>query len=83
MKKSNNKNKTLKADNKKGLSFKRYFTKENQSPFEQFKYELRNSIIRNPDGDVVFEKKNDNYAGFVLQDGPTEVINKAIHWDKC
>lgn len=58
MKKSNNKNKTSKADNKKGLSFKRFFTKENHSPYDRFTYELRNSVIRNPNGDVVFEKKN-------------------------
>src|SRR5690242_14044880 len=57
MKKSNSKNKT-KSDIKKGLSFKRYFTTENQNPYDQFNYELRNSVIRNPDGNVVFEKKN-------------------------
>src|SRR5258708_38741152 len=39
----------------KGLRFKRYYTKEGVSPFDQFKYELRNSVIRNPHGDIVFE----------------------------
>src|SRR4030095_9775375 len=57
MKKSNNKNRT-KTEKKQGLSFERYFTEETLSPFDQFTYELRNSVIRNPDGNVVFEKKN-------------------------
>ncbi len=41
-----------------GMKFTRYFTGDKLSPFEQFKYELRESVIRNPKGDVVFEKKN-------------------------
>lgn len=41
-----------------GMKFTRYFTEETLSPFDQFKYELRESVIRNPKGDVVFEKKN-------------------------
>src|SRR5690242_7532492 len=42
----------------KGLKFKRYFTKDNKSPYDQFQYELRSSVIRNPSGDVVFEMNN-------------------------
>lgn len=44
--------------NKGGLTFRRHFTKENVSPYEQFAYELRSSVIRNPGGDVVFEMNN-------------------------
>jgi ribonucleoside-diphosphate reductase alpha chain len=58
MKKSNKEKPKTKAGKITGLSFKRYFTKETLSPFEQFTYEFRNSIIRNPDGKIVFEKKN-------------------------
>ncbi len=43
---------------KKGLQFKRFFSKKNVNPYDQFQYELRNSIIRNPKGDIVFEKNN-------------------------
>src|SRR5947207_3256396 len=43
------------VDTSKGLKFTRYFTEENSSPFDQFKYELRSSVIRNPQGDAVFE----------------------------
>src|SRR3990167_1804296 len=42
----------------KGLSFDRYFTQEGKSPFDQFEYEYRSSIIRNPAGDTVFEMNN-------------------------
>ncbi|RFS22540.1 vitamin B12-dependent ribonucleotide reductase [Chitinophaga silvatica] len=41
-----------------GLNFTRHFTKEGQSPYDQFTYELRSSVIRNPGGDVVFEMNN-------------------------
>jgi ribonucleoside-diphosphate reductase alpha chain len=45
-------------EEKKGLKIKRLFTKEGKSPFDQYDYELRSSIIRNPSGDVVFEMNN-------------------------
>ncbi|NLU93819.1 vitamin B12-dependent ribonucleotide reductase [Chitinophaga sp. Ak27] len=41
-----------------GLSFTRHFTQEGVSPYDQFTYELRSSVIRNPGGDVVFEMNN-------------------------
>jgi len=41
--------------NPKGLKFKRFNTKENTSPFDLFEYELRTSVIKNPEGDTVFE----------------------------
>ncbi len=42
----------------KGLQFSRRFTKEGTSPFDQFEYDYRTSIIRNPNGEVVFEMNN-------------------------
>ena len=41
-----------------GLVFKRYFSKDGQDPFESVEYEKRSSIIREPDGTLVFEAKN-------------------------
>ena len=41
-------------DEKKGLVIKRYFTKEGVSPFQMFNYTKRESLIKNPDGSVVF-----------------------------
>src|SRR5437868_459286 len=42
----------------KGLSFQRKYTKDEVSPFDQFEYDYRTSIIRNPNGEVVFEMNN-------------------------
>jgi len=41
-----------------GLSFSRRFTKEAVSVFDQFQYDYRTSVIRNPSGEVVFEMNN-------------------------
>ncbi|PUZ28860.1 vitamin B12-dependent ribonucleotide reductase [Chitinophaga parva] len=41
-----------------GLTFSRHFTNDRQGPFDQFEYELRTSVIRNPSGDTVFEMNN-------------------------
>ncbi|MGN7819803.1 vitamin B12-dependent ribonucleotide reductase [Chitinophaga sp. 22536] len=46
------------ASSKRGMAFSRYFTKEGMRPYEQFEYDLRSSVIRNPGGDVVFEMNN-------------------------
>src|SRR3954465_15044287 len=42
----------------KGLRFQRKFTKEDVNVFDQFEYDYRTSIIRNPSGEVVFEMNN-------------------------
>ena len=40
---------------KDGLRFSRRFTATGENPLEKVSYELRDSIIQNPDGSVVFE----------------------------
>jgi len=47
-----------KQQSRKGLRFERRFTKEGVSPFDLFEYDYRTSIIRNPNGEVVFEMNN-------------------------
>lgn len=42
----------------KGLQFGRRFTQEGVDVFDQFDYDYRTSIIRNPSGEVVFEMNN-------------------------
>src|SRR3989338_9366045 len=42
----------------KGLKISRYFTAKGQDPFSGIEFELRPSKITNPDGSVVFEKKD-------------------------
>ncbi len=54
-KKSNQSAKKSTQQAKSGLKFSRYFTEDTLSPFDQYQYDLRNSVIRNPQGDIVFE----------------------------
>ncbi len=42
----------------KGLAFSRRFTREDLNVFQQFEYDYRTSVIRNPSGEVVFEMTN-------------------------
>lgn len=42
----------------KGLTFSRHYTKDGLSPFEMFEYDYRTSVIRNPNGEKVFEMTN-------------------------
>lgn len=41
-----------------GLRFKRQFTTDDTSVYDQFEYDYRTSVIRNPNGEVIFEMKN-------------------------
>ncbi|MGZ5246933.1 MAG: vitamin B12-dependent ribonucleotide reductase, partial [Flavitalea sp.] len=42
----------------KGMHFARRFTKDDVNVFDQFNYDYRTSVIRNPSGEVVFEMTN-------------------------
>ena len=42
----------------KGLTFNRKFTQEGVPVLDQFQYDYRTSVIRNPSGEVVFEMNN-------------------------
>jgi ribonucleoside-diphosphate reductase alpha chain len=41
-----------------GMKFSRKFTREDVPVFDQFEYDYRTSVIRNPSGEVVFEMNN-------------------------
>src|ERR1041385_857125 len=43
---------------KKGLSFRRYFTKPDVSPYETLEWELRTAAITDAQGGVIFEQKD-------------------------
>jgi len=43
---------------KKGLSFQRHYTSDGMSPYDMFTYDYRTSVIRNPNGEKVFEMTN-------------------------
>jgi ribonucleoside-diphosphate reductase alpha chain len=42
----------------KGLRFTRKYTRDDINVFDQFEYDYRTSVIRNPSGEVVFEMNN-------------------------
>lgn len=42
----------------KGLTFQRKYTRDDVSVFDQFEYDYRTSVIRNPSGEVKFEMTN-------------------------
>jgi ribonucleoside-diphosphate reductase alpha chain len=42
----------------RGLKFSRRFTKDGVNVFDQFEFDYRTSVIRNPTGEVVFEMTN-------------------------
>jgi len=44
-----------KNGNKKGLAFDRQYTRDGVSPYDMFEYDYRTSVIRNPNGEKVFE----------------------------
>jgi ribonucleoside-diphosphate reductase alpha chain len=50
--------KTADQSEQKGLRFERFFTKEGVSPFDLYEYDLRTSVIKNPNGEKVFELTN-------------------------
>ncbi len=45
---------SAKKKSAQALRFKRHFTHENASPYDQFEYDYRSSVIKNPSGEVVF-----------------------------
>ncbi len=47
-----------KKQSTQGLKFNRRFTKDSTDVFDQFEYDYRTSVIRNPSGEVVFEMNN-------------------------
>jgi ribonucleoside-diphosphate reductase alpha chain len=44
--------------NTKGLSFARHYTRDGVSAFDMFDYDYRTSVIKNPNGEKVFEMTN-------------------------
>ncbi len=50
-------NNDFRYNSEKGLKFSRFFSRDDVSPFDQFEYEYRSSIIREPSGKIIFEMK--------------------------
>ena len=45
-----------------GMKIERLFTKKGEDPFSTAEYERRSSVIRNPDGSIVFEMNDKDYS---------------------
>lgn len=60
----------------KGLSLKRFFTKENVHPYDEIKWEHRNAIIKNVKGETVFEQKDVEVPSFWSQSACDIVAEK-------
>ena len=56
-----------KPTEQKGLKIERHFTKEGVSAYDMFTYDYRTSVIKNPNGSVVFEMKNVEVPNFWSQ----------------
>jgi ribonucleoside-diphosphate reductase alpha chain len=56
-----------KNNTQSGLRFDRHFTKDGVSPFDLFEYDYRTSVIKNPNGSVVFEMKDVEVPNFWSQ----------------
>ncbi len=48
----------MSASQNKGLAFGRHYTRDGVSPYDMFEYDYRTSVIRNPNGEKVFEMTN-------------------------
>ena len=48
----------IKKQSDNGLQYSRRFTREGINVFDQFEYDYRTSVIRNPSGEIVFEMTN-------------------------
>jgi ribonucleoside-diphosphate reductase alpha chain len=64
---------------KRGLSFKRHFTKPGVHPFEEVEWELRTAAIQNEKGQTIFEQKNIEIPKDWSQTATNIVASKYFH----
>jgi ribonucleoside-diphosphate reductase alpha chain len=58
---------TKKNNEQKGLRVERHFTKDGVNVYDMFTYDYRTSVIKNPNGSVVFEMNNVEVPNFWSQ----------------
>ena len=59
-----------------GLSFERYFTRENVDPFDEVEWELRDAVITGADGKIYFEQKGVEFPKSWSQTATNVVVQK-------
>ena len=70
---------TAPSGTRKGISFPRFFTKQNISPYEQVEWELRTASIANEKGKVIFEQRNVEVPKSWSQTATNIVSSKYLH----
>jgi ribonucleoside-diphosphate reductase alpha chain len=64
---------------KRGIKFKRFFTKEGVHPFDEIQWERRDAVITNEKGEVVFEQKGVEVPAFWSMLATNIVVSKYFH----
>ncbi|CUS82082.1 ribonucleoside-diphosphate reductase class II [Candidatus Kryptonium thompsonii] len=63
----------------KGLKFHRFFTKPGVHPFDEIQWEIRDAVITNERGEVVFEQKGVEVPAFWSMLATNIVVSKYFH----
>src|SRR5437899_12048555 len=66
----------------KGLEFRRYFTREDISPYDTVEWEYRTASITNESGEVIFEQKNVEVPKTWYMTATNIVASKYFHGKK-
>jgi ribonucleoside-diphosphate reductase alpha chain len=64
---------------RRGLTFKRYFTKAGVHPFDEIEWEIRTAIISNEKGETIFEQKGVEVPSFWSMTATNIVASKYFH----
>jgi ribonucleoside-diphosphate reductase alpha chain len=64
---------------RRGLTFRRYYTKPGVHPFDEIEWELRTAIISNEKGETIFEQKNVEVPKFWSPTATNVVVSKYFH----
>jgi ribonucleoside-diphosphate reductase alpha chain len=64
---------------KRGLTFERYFTKPGVHPFDEIEWELRTAVISNEKGEKVFEQKDVEIPKSWSMTATNVVVSKYFH----
>jgi ribonucleoside-diphosphate reductase alpha chain len=64
---------------KRGLTFERYFTKPGVHPFDEIEWELRSAVISNEKGEKVFEQKDVEIPKSWSMTATNVVVSKYFH----
>lgn len=64
---------------RKGLTFRRYFTRQGVHPFDEIEWDLRSAIISNEKGETIFEQKNVEVPKSWSMTATNVVVSKYFH----